>query len=403
MVKSEKHLNLSDDDEDGAERRVWTNEEDDAIREMVQKYGTKSWAQISEKLSKECGIVGRSGKQCRERWHNHLDPHINKTNWTEEEERIMSEAHKELGNKWSDIAKRLPGRTDNHVKNHWYSFMRRNVRKLNKQIGKHVSQYATIPVPLQPLPMTYEPQAPTDRKGSYNKKSISIEPVETGPTLSISAVSMKPDEVAMETMFNNASSSDGVKVSTSLLDSPSRNADASGEKTYNMDDDENVDGKNEAPTDPILKMIADVAEQRQNAMRGNSLAISSAAVVPPPVASAPVVYKAVEIEDSAHIVDESTSAAKPPRKKKQSVRKAVNLAELRRYYQAAEEAAREIMVEQYGDAVKETTGEEGETAAAASAAPKEDGVYQLSTIGPLPLKSPKRLIALQLANNNPFF
>lgn len=204
--------------------------------------------------------------------------------------------------------------------------MRRNVRKLNKQIGKHVSQYATIPVPLQPLPMTYEPQAPTERKGSYNKKPNFSEHIETGPTLSISAVSMKPDEVAMETMFN-ASSSDGVKVSTSLLDSPSRNADASGEKTYNMDDDENIDGKNEEPTDPILKMIADVAEQRQNAMRGNNLAISSAAaVVPPPVSSAPVAQKAVEIDDSAQIVEESGSATKPQRKKKQSVRKAVNLA-----------------------------------------------------------------------------
>ena len=59
------------------------------------------------------------------------------------------------------------------------------------------------------------------------------------------------------------------------------------------------------------------------------------------------------------------------------------------------------MVEQYGDAIKET-GDEGEAVPAPSA-PKEDGVYQLSTIGPLPLKSPKRLIALQLANNNPFF
>jgi len=53
-------------------RRIWTNEEDDAIRQMVMKYGTKSWALIAENLSKEHSIAGRSGKQCRERWHNHL-------------------------------------------------------------------------------------------------------------------------------------------------------------------------------------------------------------------------------------------------------------------------------------------------------------------------------------------
>jgi hypothetical protein len=75
-------------------RRVWTGDEDEAIRAMVTKYGTKSWALIAENLSKEHSIAGRSGKQCRERWHNHLDPHINKSNWTEEEERVMSEAHK---------------------------------------------------------------------------------------------------------------------------------------------------------------------------------------------------------------------------------------------------------------------------------------------------------------------
>lgn len=53
-------------------RRIWTNEEDEAIRQMVLKYGTKSWALIAENLSKEHSIAGRSGKQCRERWHNHL-------------------------------------------------------------------------------------------------------------------------------------------------------------------------------------------------------------------------------------------------------------------------------------------------------------------------------------------
>lgn len=61
-------------------------------------------------MSNNYGFKNRSGKQCRERWHNHLDPNINKDYWSEKEENILFMKHIEYGNKWSDIAKFLPGR-----------------------------------------------------------------------------------------------------------------------------------------------------------------------------------------------------------------------------------------------------------------------------------------------------
>uniref|UniRef100_A0A5B6ZFI0 Putative myb-related protein 3R-1-like isoform X1 n=1 Tax=Davidia involucrata TaxID=16924 RepID=A0A5B6ZFI0_DAVIN len=99
----------------------WSKEEDEIIIELVNKYGAKKWSTIAQHLP------GRIGKQCRERWHNHLNPGINKEAWTQEEELALIRAHQIYGNKWAELTKFLPGRTDNAIKNHWNSSVKKKL------------------------------------------------------------------------------------------------------------------------------------------------------------------------------------------------------------------------------------------------------------------------------------
>ena len=80
-------------------------------------------------------LSGRTGKQCRERWCNNLDPSLKKGAWTPEEDQTILEMHARLGTRWAEIAKCLPGRSDNSVKNRWYSTCSRILRQESKGQG----------------------------------------------------------------------------------------------------------------------------------------------------------------------------------------------------------------------------------------------------------------------------
>ena len=113
-------------------RCSWTKSDDELLIKYVDKHKERKWNLIAKAVTKESNKL-KTAKQCRERWHTRLDPKILLSAWSNEEEARLFLLHKQIGNKWAEIAKCLPGRTDNSIKNYFFCSLRRLIRAIKNE------------------------------------------------------------------------------------------------------------------------------------------------------------------------------------------------------------------------------------------------------------------------------
>ncbi|XP_073151690.1 transcription factor MYB4-like [Henckelia pumila] len=140
-------------DKMGLKKGPWTAEEDIILVNFINRHGHGNW----RALPKRAGLL-RCGKSCRLRWMNYLRPDIKRGNFTREEEETIIKLHQELGNKWSVMAARLPGRTDNEIKNVWHTHLKKRVARNPRPESK--------PKPESHIPYESPPNSPASDASS---------------------------------------------------------------------------------------------------------------------------------------------------------------------------------------------------------------------------------------------
>eukprot|EP01066_Platyproteum_vivax_P010609 Platyproteum_vivax@DN4768_c0_g1_i2.p1 len=136
QISTQQHMEVAKPLVPQEERKVrWSPQEDQMLRDLVKLHGISRWALISKLLNDRVhgGKEGRTGRQCRERWCNHLDPDNRKGDWGPDEDETIITKQQEMGNRWAEIAKMLNGRTEHQVKNRYNSLVRKKIKMLSNQ------------------------------------------------------------------------------------------------------------------------------------------------------------------------------------------------------------------------------------------------------------------------------
>ena len=114
------------DDPDRRVKSKFTAEEDAKLKDLVAKYGEKSWKIVSKEMP------NRNSRQCRERWKNYLSPTVSQKAWDDDDDEILVQEYQTHGPRWNVIAKKFPGRSVNNVRNRWLKLARR-MRKTGRK------------------------------------------------------------------------------------------------------------------------------------------------------------------------------------------------------------------------------------------------------------------------------
>ncbi|KAJ0020026.1 hypothetical protein Pint_32317 [Pistacia integerrima] len=142
----------------------WTEQEDILLMNFVGLFGDRRW----DFIAKVSGL-NRTGKSCRLRWVNYLHPGLKRGKMTPQEERLVLELHAKWGNRWSRIARKLPGRTDNEIKNYWRTHMRKKAQERKRGVcSPPSSSFSNISSPSSTVTTVDSMQFKTGKASFYD-------------------------------------------------------------------------------------------------------------------------------------------------------------------------------------------------------------------------------------------